>query len=236
MTNEFDHLHCPMCGGIILYSEGTHDLGCENNTKPYEDAYVLRERALHDAEYGGLIYKQAGPAPVRKDQAGPAPIQKDQAAPGGIQKDRATSVSIQQDKRTMKAPCEPHTAKADKRQCSGEARECVFGVSFTESGNRGTLWSIRIIHGQTDYFKLMSMLKKIERRRLDDKPLAANTPNLPKKIERNPITKLAFRYSLEIEDLYSIKFSSETPDRLALFYNLQESDVHRIRAADVFEE
>ncbi len=34
MEEGFDHLRCPMCGGELVYSEGTHDLCCRNN--PYE--------------------------------------------------------------------------------------------------------------------------------------------------------------------------------------------------------
>jgi galactose-1-phosphate uridylyltransferase len=31
MEKGFDHLRCPMCGGELIYSEGTHDLCCRNN-------------------------------------------------------------------------------------------------------------------------------------------------------------------------------------------------------------
>src|SRR3990167_11014834 len=34
MGEGFDHLRCPMCGGELIYSEGTHDLCCARN--PYE--------------------------------------------------------------------------------------------------------------------------------------------------------------------------------------------------------
>ncbi len=34
MAEEFDHLYCPICGSELVYSEGTHDLGCKNNPKP----------------------------------------------------------------------------------------------------------------------------------------------------------------------------------------------------------
>ena len=34
MGEGFDHLRCPMCGGELIYSEGTHDLCCSRN--PYE--------------------------------------------------------------------------------------------------------------------------------------------------------------------------------------------------------
>ena len=29
MADEFDHLTCPNCGSELVYSEGTHDLGCK---------------------------------------------------------------------------------------------------------------------------------------------------------------------------------------------------------------
>ena len=68
------------------------------------------------------------------------------------------------------------------------------------------------------------------------KLLAVNVPNLPKKIERNKVTKLAFRYNLEIEGIYSIKYSTETIERLAMFYNLTQKDVRHIKQKDIMED
>ena len=31
METDFDYLRCPMCGGELIYSEGTHDLCCRRN-------------------------------------------------------------------------------------------------------------------------------------------------------------------------------------------------------------
>ncbi|MCK5711036.1 MAG: hypothetical protein KAI07_10895, partial [Deltaproteobacteria bacterium] len=55
-------------------------------------------------------------------------------------------------------------------------------------------------------------------------------------IERNKVSKLAFRHSLETEDLYSIKYSTETLERLAMFYNLTEKEIRHIKQSDVMEE
>jgi len=50
------------------------------------------------------------------------------------------------------------------------------------------------------------------------------------------VTKLAFRYNLEIEDLYSIKYSTETIERLSMFYNLTNKEIRHIKQSDVMEE
>ncbi|MGB3365320.1 MAG: hypothetical protein WBB48_11130, partial [Thermodesulfobacteriota bacterium] len=80
------------------------------------------------------------------------------------------------------------------------------------------------------------LMQTVEKRVRAKQALAANVPNLPKKIERNKVTKLAFRYNLEIEDLYSIKYSTETIERLALFYNLTNKEIRHIKQSDVMEE
>lgn len=114
-------------------------------------------------------------------------------------------------------------------------KACVFALTFTESGRCGTLWSIRTVHDTTNCFALMSLMKKIEKRQRAGEPLAPNVPNLPRKVERSEATKLAFRYSIEVEDLYSIRYSSETAERLASFYGLSVRDVRHIRDADIEE-
>lgn len=48
MADEFDHLPCPICGSELVYSEGTHDLGCKNNPKPFEGPNKKRERKFHE--------------------------------------------------------------------------------------------------------------------------------------------------------------------------------------------
>lgn len=54
---------------------------------------------------------------------------------------------------------------ADNAQTSGtriKGRACVFALSFTESGRLGTLWRLRIVHKETNYFSLMRLMQKIE--------------------------------------------------------------------------
>lgn len=82
----------------------------------------------------------------------------------------------------------------------------------------------------------MRLMQKIEKRRANGEPLAANTPYQPRKRERTRAGKIAFRYGIEEEDVYSIKFSSETVKRLAVFYGIPERDVKRIREEEVEEE
>ncbi|HKQ32381.1 MAG TPA: hypothetical protein VJV40_04185, partial [Thermodesulfobacteriota bacterium] len=113
---------------------------------------------------------------------------------------------------------------------------CVFAVSFTESARFGTLWSVRVVHGETNYFALMRLMQKIEKRRASGEPLASNAPHQMKRRERSPAARLAFRYGIEEEDVYSIKFSSETVKRLAVFYGIPERDVKRIREEELGEE
>lgn len=111
---------------------------------------------------------------------------------------------------------------------------CVFGISFSKSGEgRGILWDFRIIGEQTDYTALMMLMQEIELRNKNGRPMAPNVPNLPKKVEKTLADKLAFRYGLEIEDLYSIKHSTETLERLATIYKLNKRDVRHIKQADV---
>ncbi|HET7289102.1 MAG TPA: hypothetical protein VFJ67_01595 [Thermodesulfobacteriota bacterium] len=117
-----------------------------------------------------------------------------------------------------------------------KTHKCVFAVSMTESARFGTLWSVRVVHGETNYFALMRLMQKIEKRRASGEPLAANAPHQPKRRERSAAARLAFRYGIEEEDVYSIKFSSETVKRLAVFYGIPERDVRRIREEEVEEE
>jgi len=117
-----------------------------------------------------------------------------------------------------------------------ETDYCVFGMSFTESAGNGTLWSIRVVDGETSYEALMRLMQEVEKRVRANEPLAENVPNLPKKIERSKVSKLAFRYNLEIEDLYSIKYSTETIEKLAMFYNLTHKEIRHIKQTDIMED
>ena len=92
------------------------------------------------------------------------------------------------------------------------------------------------MHRETNYFSLMRLMQKIEKRRKSGAPLAANAPHQPKKRERTRAGKIAFRYGIEEEDVYSIKFSSETVRRLSIFYGIPERDVRRIRDEDIDED
>ena len=112
---------------------------------------------------------------------------------------------------------------------------CAFAISFTESTANGTLWSVRVVHEKTNYFRFMTLLKKIEGRQRRRERLADNMPSHPKKIEKSPVCRLAFRYGLEAEDLFSIKFSTETVKELSIYYGISERDVRDIRNSPVLE-
>jgi hypothetical protein len=127
------------------------------------------------------------------------------------------------------------TGKAQTSDKPVKGHACVFAVSFTESARFGTLWSVRIVHGETNYFALMRLMQKIEKRRAAGEPLAANAPHPPRKRERTRAGRIAFRYGIEEEDVYSIKYSTETVPRLAVFYGIPERDVRRIQAEEVEE-
>jgi len=114
--------------------------------------------------------------------------------------------------------------------------ECIFALSFSISPGRGILWDIRMSGEGVNYDHLILLLKEVERRALNQIPLALNVPNLPIKKEKSKVEKLAFRYNLEAEDLFSIKYSTESIDRLAMFYNLTEKDIRHIKQADVLTD
>lgn len=304
MGEGFDHLRCPMCGGELIYSEGTHDLCCARN--PYESMSGEEweaSAALHEgrAEYGesagegeaGRLYiykvwnegEEGGR--LRQSAGGSASIDilKDadmdsRSGPGMTGESRypltlarSDSGSIEQDAGAHRCPScgsdrmlacshsfhagergiiektsgvaatenisEVSAGEGDRAQTSAtpiKGHSCVFAVSFTESGRFGTLWSMRTVHAETNYFSLTRLMQKIEKRLKNGEPLAANAPNPPKKRERSAAAKLAFRFGIEEEDVYSIRFSTETVKRLALFYGISERDVRRIRKAEVGEE
>ena len=230
MVEEFDCFHCPICDGELVYSEGTHDLGCKNNPKPFENYNKKNKSFLHEDEglYGSssvdeLPAKNIGSAVEKRN----------------YKSHKFCNNKKDESKDGFKNVCElPQNVKSSQNSGleSEQSDLCVFGLSFTESASHGTLWSIRIVDGETNYAALMRLMQKIEQRVRDSRPLAANIPNLPKKIERTKVKKLAFRYNLEIEDLYSIKYSTETIERLALFYNLTNKEIRHIKQTDVMEE
>lgn len=320
MGEGFDHLRCPMCGGELIYSEGTHDLCCARN--PYESmsgeeweaSAALREGRAGYGEGAGeedagrlYIYKvwnegkekgsvqgaltehghkNAGAADVMQDagyrmqddteedevshrMAEAFTGEGDGANPtaahlkghasseafghhGGFETvtnsgdDAQTSdATVKTNKGLIKENTFHHpggevSAEEKDRAVTSDTpvktHKCVFAVSFTESGRFGTLWSMRTVHAETNYFSLTRLMQKIEKRLRNGEPLAENAPTPPKRRERSEAAKLAFRFGIEEEDVYSIRFSTETVKRLALFYGIPERDVKRIREAEIGEE
>ncbi len=230
MAEEFDCFHCPICDGELVYSEGTHDLGCKNNPKPFENYNKKNKSFLHEDEglYGSRDTVSVDELPT--ENIGSAVEKRNY---------KVCNNNKHESKDGYKNVCElPHNSRNSQNSSleSEQSDLCVFGLSFTESASNGTLWSIRIVDGETNYAALMRLMQKIEQRVRDNQPFVANVPNLPKKIERTKVKKLAFRYNLEIEDLYSIKYSTETIERLALFYNLTNKEIRHIKQTDVMEE
>lgn len=198
MNIEIEPLRCPMCGGELMYSEGTHDLCCVEN-KP---------------ELLNTLYEEAGAG-----DRGVRALHEPKAQYG-----------------TNDPGAKAEEGFEEKNQGADELASCVFALSFTESGKSGTLWSIRTVHGQTNYFKLMRLMDKIEKRQRRGERLAVNVPNPPRRVERTKECKLAFRYKLDVEDLYSIKYSSETVNKLAHFYGLTEPDIKHIQEVNLTED
>ncbi len=337
MQEGFEHLRCPMCGGELIYSEGTHDLCCVRNTYESAAACAVREGgALHEerAGYGGGeredAYKAWGEGGRLRQSAGGSvsvdmryPLTQTHSGSGGMEQDVDADRSLCSESDRMLTCSHPfhagergkenetvehqtggehsHTVTGDSPVpdapvkpragesvvCVADAGEvsageenkaihsaapvkghgserapadrgrlqhshagtdnsqssdtpvkghgCVFAVSFTESARLGTLWSVRLVHRDTNYFALMRLMQKIEKRRASGEPLAANAPFQLKKRERSPAARLAFRFGIEEEDVYSIKFSSETVKRLAVFYGITEREVRMIRETELGE-
>jgi hypothetical protein len=262
-----------MCGGELIFSEGTHDMCCVRN--PYESmsgeeweaAAALREGR---AEYGaaGAEGRAGGPyiykvwkegEGLRQNAGGSASVEmrypltlplshagereiEEKASAGGADDTSASSTPVKGHSRASAGygnEAENSAGEGGRAQTSAalvKGHSCVFAVSFTESSRFGTLWSVRIAHGETNYFALMRLMQKIEKRRAAGEPLASNAPHPSKKRERTRAGRLAFRYGIEEEDVYSIKYSSETVSRLAIFYGIPERDVRMIKAEEVEEE
>jgi len=204
------------------------------NPKPFEGQNKKRERKFQEQS---AFYESENEKNNRNGHSGEGLGKEERANKSNNLK----LCDTKKDNSDIKAlnVCElPHDVQTSK-SCNTDSEQpklCIFGVSFTESANNGTLWSVRAMYGETNYAALMRLLQNIEVRIRNNKLLAANIPNLPKKIERSKVSKLAFRYSLEIEDLYSIKYSTETQERLAMFYNLTEKEIRHIKQTDVIEE
>lgn len=234
MAEEFDHLYCPICGSELVYSEGTHDLGCKNNPKPSRNQITkklnTKKNSLHEEieSYG----------PCNKNRGDKSKIDN-LAKLGANSKNNSYKFCSNNSQDSHNNVCElPSYIESHESPDTEDQKAdfCVFGMSFTESAHKGTLWSIRIIDGETNYAALMRLMQTVEKRVRASQALAANVPNLPKKIERTKVKKLAFRYNLEVEDLYSIKYSTETIERLAMFYNLTNKEIRHIKQSDVMED
>lgn len=244
METDFDYLRCPMCGGELIYSDGTHDLCCRRNRPEagedaagaggqgqayaapgdYEASALCEEREAYGAySAGGSMH------PGFHAGAG--------AIPGG----RTGLGGARLRKARQSAPADrPHVSRKGFRRSAGlVAREggappeegCIFALSFTGSSDHGTLWSVRTDHRRTNYFALMRLFQRVEKRVENGEQLAPNIPNTARKVERSPVLKLAFKYGLEEEDIYSIRHSTESVDRLAHFYNLTEGEIKGIKRA-----
>lgn len=246
METDFDYLRCPMCGGELIYSEGTHDLCCRRNGQEAGEERAAAEAqesvyaASGDYEVSSLCEEReayagggAGAAPHAGLLASVAPVQgQGRMGRGGARLRKARPAGADR----------PHVSRKGFRRSAGlMAKEgatqredgCVFALSFTGSGGHGTLWSLRTDHRNTNYFSLMRLLQRIEKRVENGEQLAPNIPNTARKVERSPVLKLAFRYGLEEEDIYSIRHSTESVDRLAIFYNLTEKVVKEIKRASL---
>lgn len=234
MAEEFDHLYCPICGSELVYSEGTHDLGCRNNPKPCGNQSSKKlnpkKNSLHE-EVGpyGSCNKSSGDRHKIDNPSTPSEDSRNNSYKFCNNKSQGRHNNV------CELPSNTEKHESPKMQYP-KSDSCVFGMSFTESAQKGTLWSIRIIDGETNYAALMRLMQTVEKRVKANRALAANVPNLPKKIERTKVKKLAFRYNLEVEDLYSIKYSTETIERLAMFYNLTNKEIRHIKQSDVMEE
>ena len=247
METDFDYLRCPMCGGELIYSEGTHDLCCRRNGQEageeeaaeegqvyaaageYEASSLCEEREAYGAYAdGGADTAHVG---IHASAAVPAPG-AGRTGRGGARLRKARPTN----------PDRPHVSRKGFRRSAGiMAKEggaqledrCVFALSFTGSGGHGTLWCLRTDHRNTNYFSLMRLLQRIEKRVENGEPLAPNIPNTARKVERSPVLKLAFKHGLEEEDIYSIRHSTESVERLALFYGITEKEVKEIKRASL---
>ncbi len=233
MAEEFDHLYCPICGSELVYSEGTHDLGCKNNPNPSGNHNKKNKISFHEDAPSYEPCNMVLEGRSTTDTLGAAGENSNYKSYKLCDNKKLKSDD------SYKNVCElPHNIENSQSPNIDKEKSdlCFFGMSFTESAHKGTLWSIRIIDGETNYAALMRLMQTVEKRVRANQPLAANVPNLPKKIERTKVTKLAFRYNLEIEDLYSIKYNTETIERLAMFYNLTNKEIRHIKQSDVMEE
>ena len=158
MAEEFDCFHCPICDSELVYSEGTHDLGCKNNPKPFENYNKKNKSFLHE---DAALYGSG--AAVSKDE-----FPTDNT---GLAAQKANykfcNNKKNESKDGYKNVCElPHNVKSSQNSSleSKQSDICVFGLSFTESAHNGTLWSIRIVDGETNYAALMRLMQNIEKR------------------------------------------------------------------------
>lgn len=244
METDFDYLRCPMCGGELIYSEGTHDLCCRRNASEAGEKEAAEEGRVYAAagefERASLCEEREAYGTCAGDGTGAAHSGIHVGAMAGA--GRAGRGGARLRKARQAGVDRPHVSRKGFRRSAGlMAKEgevpgddgCVFAVSFTGSGGHGTLWSLRTDHRNTNYFSLMRLLQRIEKRVANGEPLAPNIPNTARKVERSPVLKLAFKYGLEEEDIYSIRHSTESVGRLALFYGITEREVKEIKRASM---
>jgi len=249
METDFDYLRCPMCGGELIYSEGTHDLCCRRNRPEAGEATAAAEveeqeqayAASGDYETPTLCEEREEYGAYTGDGDGGSMHPGFHAGAGATPGGRTGLGGARLRKARQSATADrPHVSRKGFRRSAGlVAREggapeedgCLFAVSFTGSGGHGTLWSVRTDHRSTNYFALMRLFQRIEKRVEKGEHLAPNIPNTARKVERSPVLKLAIKHGLEEEDLYSIRHSTESVDRLAHFYNLTEGEIRGIKRA-----
>lgn len=108
MEEGFEHLRCPMCGGELIYSEGTHDLCCVRN--PYESpearagkesGKLHEEREDYGTEKSAHINKVWEEGRLRQYAGGSGSI--DMRHP--LTPPRSGSGDMEQDVDTDRCPC-----------------------------------------------------------------------------------------------------------------------------------
>jgi hypothetical protein len=172
---KFIPLRCPLCGGELIYSQGSHDLICERNR-------IDNELSISTDKGGGLIPRSRDMDPPRGDT-------------------------------------------------------CIFAASFTPSAHSGILFNVRIERAEVNYNALAELIREI----LTRKPgkLARNYKDAviiqpaQKKKAAQTDERLARKLGLEIEDVFSIKHSTETIKNLAQFYGISEGNVRIIKRTNL---
>ena len=124
MAEEFEHLNCPICGSELVYSEGTHDLGCRKNPKPL-DHNKRNNRFFHEqpVSYNSSSSSGNSAEPVDKPTA--------EGEHRGHICDIGNSSSGNESGRV----CELVMKNSSRCEIQNNktADRCMFGISFTET-------------------------------------------------------------------------------------------------------